>query len=152
MSNNIWNLRCFCPYCIEGWGFSPRRAYCLSLEVSGGDSPLRCNRMGLGPRPTAREDGYPIPPEAFLDVFATNYPTVLALLTTTRWDTGELRHTTTLNLFYEEGSCKVWANDRDQERSCCFSGRSFSECLAALEEAVKSGRADWRRPKRKNQR
>lgn len=72
-------------------------------------------------------------------------PAVVEYLTAAAWPDGEVRETSTLLMFAEEGGLKLCLSDRAQGRTLWRSGESIESCVKALEEALKGGQADWRR-------
>jgi len=57
------------------------------------------------------------------------------------------RQTSTLLLFTEEGQWKACLHDRDGGVQLFRSGETVSEALQSVEDALVSGRADWRERK-----
>jgi hypothetical protein len=72
-------------------------------------------------------------------------PAVMEYLFLDHWEDGASRETSTLLVFVEDGRVKACLNDRQEERSLWVSSTSFLGALAALEDALRSGGADWRR-------
>ncbi len=72
------------------------------------------------------------------------YPALLEYLTTTKWEDGSPRETSTLTIFVEGGQFKVAVNDRALKRSVYVTARTLQDALAAAQEAVAGDAADWR--------
>lgn len=72
-------------------------------------------------------------------------PAVCDYLTLDAYEDGVKRTRASLMAFVETGVVKVCLNDRDQGMTLWRSGPSIEDCLVALETAIVSGAADWRR-------
>jgi hypothetical protein len=72
-------------------------------------------------------------------------PTVLEYLSSTRWDDGSERQTSTVLVFCEEGRWKACLNDRAMDRTAFVSGNTPEGLLTNLEAALADGTVDWRR-------
>lgn len=72
------------------------------------------------------------------------YPDLYNFLTDTQWDDGKPRETGTMLLFVQEGRYKVALNDRDADASAFVSGRTLTELLLAVEEAITDPTVEWR--------
>jgi len=79
--------------------------------------------------------------------FEAKWPQVWAYLSTNRWDDGAPRETSTLMVIAELGLVKLGLNDRAEGRSLWVTGDGLDTALTALEDALDSGRADWRQSK-----
>lgn len=105
--------------------------------------------MAIGPKPVRPVGAAPVDPAAIKDAFGKMFPTLIDWLTDTAWEGGEVRKTATLFIFWEDGRFKVWLNDRDADRTCCYTAPGVVEALAALEAHLLEASIDWRIPKRR---
>jgi len=83
-----------------------------------------------------------IPPQD--DAFLKALPLTHDFMTMLSYEDGTPRQLATLTVFVDDGSWKVWLNDRDNQRSLCVSGQGFQEALRMLEAALGSERPSWR--------
>lgn len=100
--------------------------------------------MPLGPRPAAVVTSEVLLYTPSDDAFLRAYPLIHEYLTTTRWEGGELRETSTLFLFFEQNVFKLMVNDRDLKRKCFVSAGSVSAVLAKADRGLETGDLDWR--------
>lgn len=77
--------------------------------------------------------------------FPKSFPALFEYLTSDAWEDGKPRQRATLLLLIEDGSLKGCLNDRALERSLWATGASVGGVLLALERAVQSDSAEWRR-------
>jgi len=140
----------------------PRRAK-HALGIGEGDSQASPGGNGDGGSGAAPPDAPGTPGVRFLPVngmlgpqnpaddvdseFAAAYPAVWEYVTVRLWR-GQVRQTSTLLFFREDGQWKVCCSDRDTDRVLFRSGDSIHEALDALEKALASPRADWRQSRR----
>lgn len=78
--------------------------------------------------------------------FAGRFPALWEYVTV-RLLKGQVRQTSTLLFFREDGQWKLCVSDRDTGRVLFRSGDSVEEALDAAEKALASPRADWRAAK-----
>jgi hypothetical protein len=74
-------------------------------------------------------------------------PELLGHLTEATWEDGGERELSTLTVFRQDGSWKVWLNDRACDRFSCVSGDTIEQALASLEDRLQTGTMDWRTSK-----
>lgn len=72
------------------------------------------------------------------------YPTLWEWLSCAVYDGGEPRTLPTLNVFFDAGMLKGFANDRDQGLSACLTSDTLEGLLAALEDGLKADCLEWR--------
>lgn len=82
-----------------------------------------------------------IPDDAWM---VSNAPLVLEYLTTTRYDDGSPRETSTITVFVDEGVLKLSLNDRDNSASLYASGCTLQDAFLGLEKRVGDKSPDWR--------
>jgi len=76
--------------------------------------------------------------------FPKKMPCLWEYLSTTTWEDGGDRQTSTVTVFVEEGAFKAALNDRDQQRSLYATAETLEGAFLALEKALSGGTADWR--------
>lgn len=74
----------------------------------------------------------------------SDYPAVHEYVTSGTNEDGTLRRTSTLTVFAEGGSWKVYLNERDAGASLCASGDTVAGALGALEVMLESECPPWR--------
>jgi hypothetical protein len=79
--------------------------------------------------------------------FAKDYPTLTAGLCDPWWDDGKPRDTWTLKIAYSGGGCTVVTNDPGGKLVLFTTAESLSAALEALELALQTGTAAWRKSK-----
>lgn len=79
------------------------------------------------------------------EAFQARYVALGEYLTTDRWPNGDMRLTSTLSLFVDDGVWKVCLNDRQEELVLFATGDSMLGVLEALEATLRAGTGDWRR-------
>jgi hypothetical protein len=82
--------------------------------------------------------------------FTRRWPCVSLLMTALRDDAGKVRTVATLTVVCEDGSFKAGLKERDQQLSLWRSGETMQGVLDALETALESGTADWKRSEMKS--
>jgi len=87
-------------------------------------------------------------PSADDPVLSGFYPTLAEWLTTTVWDDGKPRKTSTVLLMTENGRWKAFFHDRDGKRGFWSTGNAYEDLLGQLEATLSSGSAEWRRDTR----
>jgi len=95
-------------------------------------------------KPKPGENYGPQSPPFRDDKFAADYPNLTEYLFTDRWQDGSVRVTSTLSVFSDNGCIKFVLNDRDNNRSAFFSEETWMDTLVAIEQALASGRVDWK--------
>jgi hypothetical protein len=133
----------FCALCYSGrrgrkvypghFGFRPgaprRRSPCMAIHrrsapaAGGSESAL-----------TPRSQGE----------YWDRLPAVLEFLSASRWPDGASRSTGTVMVFFEAGFWKCWVHDRDAAQGAFLSARTLPELMQEVEEAVATGKGDWR--------
>jgi hypothetical protein len=73
-----------------------------------------------------------------------DYPAIHEYVTTGANPDGSPRRTSTLTVFAEHGSFKVYLNERDSGASLCSSGSTVGEALTALEVMLEGESPPWR--------
>lgn len=73
------------------------------------------------------------------------YPSLWDQLSALAYDDGTPRQTASLTIFVEDGQVKLCLGDREEGRTGWCSGRSLSEALGRLDEALRCDRIDWRK-------
>lgn len=133
----------FCPFCYSGakgrqvysghFGFRQMRS---QKEESVG------RYVKTRPSPSSQRNGL-----AIIDpgVVLSPFEALFEYLSVDRYEDGSARAVATLLIFAEDGSWKACLNDRAEARSTWATGSSIEACLEALDVALKSGSADWRR-------
>jgi len=91
-------------------------------------------------------------PASASPAWGLRFPALTEYLVATAWEDGEERTPATLLLLTEVGLWKGCLHDRDEGRSLWRSGRTEEAVLTALESALASGEADWRRDSGKRSR
>ena len=85
--------------------------------------------------------------------WAKSMPHVCEYLHDDRWEDGKPREVSTIVIKEEDGRVVVALNDKDLSRSLYRSGETVAEALKALEKALATQSADWRKwfsgPKKK---
>jgi len=72
------------------------------------------------------------------------YHTLWDYLTTSVYDCGTIRLTSSITFFCQEGVLKCCVNDRDTERTAFFTGPTMESLLEAVEQSLASDDCDWR--------
>lgn len=72
------------------------------------------------------------------------FPSVIEFLSVSKWADGTSRSTGTIMVFMEAGLWKAWVNDRDACQACFLAAQTVQELLERVEEAVSTGKGDWR--------
>lgn len=75
-------------------------------------------------------------------------PTLHEYVTTTRWEDGKPRKTSTVMLLCENGKWKVWVHDRDLKRSCWITGDCWEGVWEQTERSLKDDSLEWRKDTR----
>lgn len=109
------------------------------------DSMIREHMMSFLQRPAGGSPGMAIAPCEGTREFLDNFPALGEYLTAEQWPDKSPRERSSLNLVVEDGMIKGCLNDKACSQSLWRSGESLQDLLLALEEALQSGRADWRR-------
>jgi len=78
------------------------------------------------------------------DALSAAYPVLWSHLTQTAWEDGQVRETSNLLVFCQDGMLKAML--RDREHGLCFwtAAGSLSGLLAALEAGLSDPQAEWR--------
>lgn len=84
--------------------------------------------------------------------FGERWPLLYEHLTSTQWEDGKNRETSTVLLFAEGGVFKACLNDRAEGRVVFLADQSFLGVLDALEAGLRVGPLDWRQRQGKGQR
>jgi len=71
-------------------------------------------------------------------------PALFEFLTCSKNDDGSERKTSTMTVFYDQGSFKVFLNDRDSQMSLCVTSPTLSGLWDALDDAITSDDPGWR--------
>jgi hypothetical protein len=79
------------------------------------------------------------------DELDSNYPAISEYMSSLCWPDGSEREVSTLTFVVEDGKLKGCVNDRACKRSLWRSGDTLTEVMDALEEALRSPQAVWRR-------
>jgi len=87
-------------------------------------------------------------PAASDPVLSGFYPTLTEWLTTTVWDDGKPRKTSTLLLMTENGRWKAFLHDRDGKRGFWMTAEAYEGLLGALENGLTNSSVEWRRDTR----
>lgn len=74
-------------------------------------------------------------------------PSLYEFLSVPKWPDGTSRSTGTVMIFFEGGYWKCWVHDRDSYQGAFVSARTLPELLLEVEEAVATGKGDWRADK-----
>lgn len=72
------------------------------------------------------------------------YPTLMEYLAEERYEDGTPRRTSTVTLFFAEGSVKLSLNDRDLDRVAFVTSTTIEGCLGILESKLKESSIEWR--------
>jgi len=80
------------------------------------------------------------------------YPILLEYMSTTEFDDGAPRETSTVTFFVEHGSIKACLKDREEGCVAFVTGDSFEAVLDALEASLGAGDLDWRYQRQANNR
>ena len=75
-------------------------------------------------------------------------PCVVEFLSLSKWPDSSSRQTGTVMLFRESGLWKAWVHDRDALQGLFVSAGSLQGLLREIEEAVGTGKGDWRADKK----
>lgn len=133
----------WCPLCYSG--LRGRRVY------SGhyGQLPVRMSRWrkymsGLkrAPKPVGPVSS---PSPAGEPACRMELPTLTDFLILGTWPDGARRLLGTASLFWEDGSFKLWLNDKDGLRCCCISSPSMEGLFTAADSRLASDDLEWRR-------
>jgi len=93
---------------------------------------------GPGPSPPTEEAGY-----------WANLPCVREFMSHVQWGDGASRVPGTIMLFAEGGFWKAWVHDRDAAQGAFLSARTLAALMEEVEEALGTGKGDWRPDKAK---
>lgn len=97
----------------------------------------------IGTKPTSSPGAKPA--DRFVDdALAALYPALWEYLSVSAFEGGEVRQTSTLLLFTEDGLVKACLKDRELERTAWMSASSLSGVLSLLNEALEGDVAEWR--------
>lgn len=100
--------------------------------------------MALARRAEAKSSaGVPTPSEE--TEFVTHFPTVWEYLTETTFTDGSKRLTSSLNIFFQDGVCKVSLRDKEAGEILWVSADGPLGALKVMEGKLVSGEADWRK-------
>lgn len=78
-------------------------------------------------------------------LWAQQHPAIWEYLNELTWPSGKPRDGATLLVMVDDGKVKVCLNDRANQRSTWSSGDTFTGALGALEEAIQTESAEWRK-------
>jgi len=139
-----WGHRrgCLCQVCqeIQKGRTGGGRRYKTIIKSS--PKELKGEDMLSRPKPgelTAKND----PP--FDDrLFTDCHPNLSEMLTAIQYADNAPRTTSTLLVFCENGILRGCLNDRDNNRSAFFTAQTVGDLFQTIEDALASGRADWR--------
>jgi hypothetical protein len=135
---------CWCPYCYEG----VRGRRWSPGHVGPGRSRYgrpRGKEMKYVSRPVAEAAESEAARAPGWSPFAKDYPALWEYLSAVSWEDGTSRETSTVLLFTEDGRVKACLHDRAEARSLWSSGEGVEGALGALEHALETGQAEWRR-------
>jgi len=133
---------CKCKVCNEVLGYSRKSSY-RRMKRDEKLSLLEGDHMAIR-KPKPGEYNGPVE-DPFNDAaFAGDYPTLHEYLFQTAWADGSFRHTSTLSVFTDNGIMKVVINDRDNNRSAFFTGKTWRDIFDKLEAALAGETVDWR--------
>ena len=76
--------------------------------------------------------------------FRAEYPRIHEYLTTTAWEDGSARETSTILLFAEGHQFKVCINDRSTGMAAFLTGDTIKEVLRSLDTDLEQERVNWR--------
>jgi len=96
-------------------------------------------------KPNPASGGGSVPGKVLNDDTTLMLPTVTEYLRDDQYADGSARRTATLLVFFEAGWWKACLNDRQECCTAWSAGSTPSECLMQLEEALATGRVEWRR-------
>lgn len=102
---------------------------------------------GVEPSATDTSDVPKAPPQSAAPIsseWRLIYPRLWAHLTQGRLDSGELRITSTLLMFLEDGRIKLCLHDRHQSLVAFLTVKSLPDGFASLERALVEGTLEWR--------
>jgi hypothetical protein len=74
-----------------------------------------------------------------------SFPALWEHLTETAWESGQVRITSTLLIFTEDGMVKLCLHDRASGRSAWVAKSSLTAALKAMEDALEGDSVEWRR-------
>jgi len=144
-----------CANCCSNVKKNSCCSYCLSNLRGETNYPSHraynpCNPILWSPlsmvlkRPTVNGSGHPVPSEFNDPEFKNQFPTLYEYVSSTAWDDGKVRKTSTLLLFVEDGALKVCLNDRALLRQAFVSARTFTETLSLLDDQLRDDTVTWR--------
>lgn len=92
-------------------------------------------------------------PESAGDVLAA-FPCLIEWLSSSKWEDGTVRHTSTLKMATEDGRWKLSLTDTHGGRALYIASPLLEEAMLSLEQALLTDagdwqRADWARPRSK---
>jgi len=93
---------------------------------------------------TPAESAAPPLPDGVVDC-QLHLPALYEFLTMSRWDEKTPRRLGTISVFWEDGSFKVWVNDKDGQRCSCVSSFALRDCLLKVEAKLTDDSLEWRK-------
>ena len=78
------------------------------------------------------------------EAFLSKFPNITEFLVATKYDDGGARETAALTITVSEGLVNVGLNDRDMNRSIYTADDSLLGALKLMEDAIVTGKAQWR--------
>jgi hypothetical protein len=76
---------------------------------------------------------------------SSTYPALWEHLTESAWESGQVRITSTLMIFVEDGLVKLCLHDRSFGRTAWVAKPSLTAALESLEEGLEGDSVEWRR-------
>lgn len=84
-------------------------------------------------------------PMESMDSLVPACPTLAEYLLQCRWDDGKSRQTSTLTISADDSRWKIRISDRDGGRVAFISGSTLEDAFLSLEQALSSGKIEWRK-------
>jgi len=79
-----------------------------------------------------------------MSAWSESFPMLWDYLTTSVYDGGESRLTSSLTIFVQDGVLKACVNDRDLDRSAFFTGETMEDLLISVDDSLREDDCDWR--------
>lgn len=134
-----WKL---CPMCLAGERFPWNHTAELNRRFYANQERERSMPLKKPDLPQA-DNGAPV--RAREGDSWVLYPTIMEYLTEDSWDDRTARVTSTLSVFFHEGTLRLSINDRALDRVAFVTATGIEELLAVLEAKLKESSLDWRK-------
>lgn len=128
------------------WGW-PTRSVCVLMEEYPRVSPLSLAEVAVAMAIAKRERAEPGASRAASAedaALAKKHPHLHEYMTSTRYEDGAARQTSSVLIFVQDGLWKAMLKDRDANETLWATGDTMAAAVASLDAMLGSGKGEWR--------